>query len=440
MLKLFNTLLKLTDTVLFIKKLIVLFLGILLIQSCVTTKNRALKKELSISLDTDVFDDSFTGFMLYNPKTRDTIYSHNTNKYFTPASNTKIFTLYTSLKLLPDSIPTLKYLIENDTLYIEGTGDPSLLHTYYKDSSSVLFLKQHKNIAFHFNNFKEDTFGPGWAWEDYDWYYSPERSVLPIYGNVTTIFKADSLTVTPDYFKNKVAEILAEKNRAPNTNDFFFEPTREDTLEVPFIVNPLLTKELFERVIQNKISVVHEMPEGNKKTLYSIPSDSLYKRMMHQSDNFIAEQLLILGSTSLSDTLNSAIAREYILENDLSNLAQQPKWVDGSGLSRYNLFSPESIVDVLNRLYTEIPKERLFQLFPAAGVDGTLKDRYKGNPLPYIYAKSGSLGNNYCLSGYLITTSGEILIFSFMNNHFKKPTDEVRMQMQTIFEYIRDTY
>jgi D-alanyl-D-alanine carboxypeptidase/D-alanyl-D-alanine-endopeptidase (penicillin-binding protein 4) len=127
---------------------------------------------------------------------------------------------------------------------------------------------------------------------------------------------------------------------------------------------------------------------------------------------------LLLASSTLSDSLNSAKARRFVLENHLSDLEQPPSWVDGSGLSRYNLFTPESIVHVLYKLYVEIPKERLFQFFPTGGVSGTLEDWYSGNPEPYLFAKTGSLSNNHCLSGYLLTKSGKILIFSFMNNHF----------------------
>ena len=54
--------------------------------------------------------------------------------------------------------------------------------------------------------------------------------------------------------------------------------------------------------------------------------------------------------------------------------------------------------------------------------------------------KPGTLGNNYCLSGYLITSSGKTLIFSFMNNHFMMPNAEVKEQMQAIFEEIRERY
>ncbi len=123
--------------------------------------------------------------------------------------------------------------------------------------------------------------------------------------------------------------------------------------------------------------------------------------MMEVSDNFLAEQLLFLASSTLSDTLNSEKARQFVLKNHLSDLKQPPRWVDGSGLSRYNLFTPESIVHVLHKLYLEIPRERLLQFFPTGGVSGTLEDWYSGDPEPYLYAKTGSLSNNHCLSGYL---------------------------------------
>jgi D-alanyl-D-alanine carboxypeptidase/D-alanyl-D-alanine-endopeptidase (penicillin-binding protein 4) len=182
------------------------------------------------------------------------------------------------------------------------------------------------------------------------------------------------------------------------------------------------------------------MPPGPKTTLKGIEADSLYVRLMHESDNFIAEQLLLLSALQITDTLKTKNAIDYILKTELADLPQQPRWVDGSGLSRYNLFTPKSIVYVLNKLYDEIPTERLFKIFPAGGVNGTLKNWYSNVDKPFIYAKSGSLGNNYCLSGYLLTNSGKVLIFSFMNNHFRNPSSELKQRMHLIFETIRDNY
>jgi D-alanyl-D-alanine carboxypeptidase/D-alanyl-D-alanine-endopeptidase (penicillin-binding protein 4) len=103
------------------------------------------------------------------------------------------------------------------------------------------------------------------------------------------------------------------------------------------------------------------------------------------------------------------------------------------------LFSPKDIVYVLDKLYNEYPKERLFNIFAVGGKTGTLKNSYGGNP-PYIHAKSGTLSNNYCLSGYLITKSGKTLIFSIMNNHFQKENWQVRQKTEELLIYIRDHY
>lgn len=420
-------------------KIVVLLLLTVLITGCSSTKRR-LAKSIDTQINTVENKYQFTGFLVIDATTQDTLYSCNSTKYFTPASNTKIFTLFTALRLLPDRIPTLRYAISKDTLFIQGTGDPSTLHPYLKDSTALHFLKDYTNIALYSNNFRDEKFGPGWAWDDYQYYYSPERSGFPLYGNVLTIENNDTLSIQPDYFKDSILPISYALNRDQKKNHFYFDISKKDTLEIPFIVESSLTRILLERSLQRKIHSTDNMPVENMKVLYGMPADTVYKRMMQVSDNFLAEQLLILASSTLSDTLSSEKARQFVLENHLSEVRQPPRWVDGSGLSRYNLFTPESIVHVLYKLYLEIPKERLLQFFPTGGESGTLEDWYPGNPIPYLYAKTGSLSNNHCLSGYLMTKSGKTLIFSFMNNHFMEHPNEIKKRMQTVFEKLRDNY
>lgn len=410
------------------------------LMGCKTLVNNKLITNIDRHINSHTTNDYFQGLLVYDPIKRDTLYSHNDQKYFTPASNTKIITLYTSLKTLPEKIPALKYIIKNDTLFMEGTGDPTLLHPYFGDSTAIKLAQNHRNIFLHLNNFKESRYGPGWAWEDYDLYFSPERNSIPMYGNVVTITNNDSLMVSPGHFQNQVVPIGYGVNRELYNNTFYFDPKSKDTLESPFIIDSTLTKSLLEKVLRKKVHIVQKMPIGQKQVLYSVSSDSLYKRMMEVSDNFLAEQLLILSSSTLSDTLNSAKARKFILDHYLTELEHPPKWVDGSGLSRYNLFTPGTMVYVLNKMYLEIPRERLFNFFPIGGLTGTLKGRFIGDDGPYIYAKTGSLGNNYCLSGYLLTKSGKTLIFSFMNNHFTKSNSEVIQHMESILKMIRDNY
>ncbi len=418
------------------QKIVFYVLILLILVACSSSRYTILNKKIDTNLNTPFFDNQFVGLLVYDPVKQDTLYNLNGQKYFTPASNTKIFTLYTALKLLPEKIPALKYSIMNDTLFIEGTGDPTLLHPYFKDSTVIRFLHNFSPIVLNVSNYQGEKFGPGWAWEDYDSYYSVERSAFPMYGNLVSISKTDTLKVIPKYFHESVMPINYIKNRDLYKNVFYFQPSRKDTLQVPFIVNDELMLSLLSDILQKEVIPGKISSTVKKSMIYSIPTDTVLKRMMLESDNFIAEQLLILASSALSDTLDGYRAQEYVLKNYLVNLQESPRWVDGSGLSRYNLFSPGSMVHVLTDLYEEMPKERLFNLFPVGGVSGTLKDWENSNNTPYLYAKSGSLGNNYCLSGYLVTKSGKILIFSFMNNHFRNSTSVVKEHMKTILETI----
>lgn len=421
-------------------KFLVLTILFIALGGCAASRDMRFKKKLTSALQIGNFDDHFTGIFVYEPHLKDTLFKNNSGLYFTPASNTKIFTLYASLQLLPDAVPVLKYSIQGDTLYVEGTGNPTTLHPYFKDSTGINFIKEYDPIIYYPHNFQEDHFAPGWAWEDYDGYYSTERTGFPLYGNVLHIEQTDSLIVYPEFFRDSLLSEKSNWNRMLDRNLFYFEEDRIDTLEIPIKNSTQLTKDLLENILGREIQVIDTLPDLQKEILYGIATDSVYRRMMLESDNFLAEQLLIMSTAMLSDTLQSSIAREFVLETYLSELKHPPRWVDGSGLSRYNLFTPESMVYVLNKLYQDIPRERLFTFFPSGGETGTLEDWFAGNPDPYIFAKTGTLGNTYCLSGYMVTKSGKTLIFSFMNNNFKGSSSAIKEQMQPILEQLRDSY
>ncbi|UMB55297.1 D-alanyl-D-alanine carboxypeptidase [Lutibacter sp. A64] len=416
------------------------FLCLALIFILTGCKSVQVSKKISKQLNSSFFENQFVGLLVYNPESNKIVHSYNAEKYFTPASNTKIFTLYTGLHYLPNKVPSFKYTIEKDTLNVIGTGDPTFLHSYFQDSTALKMFNNYEKINLTVNNIEDKKYGPGWAWEDYDAYFSPEKSSFPMYGNVLSINYDTELKTSPEALKDSVYLKPSGFKRAYNSNRFYYQPNPNKTREIPMVIDSLLINNLWNTLLPNKVNITNYSPKKMEHIAYSIETDSLYKRMMHESDNFLAEQILILASSTVSDTLNSNTIRKTILENQLSDLKQQPRWVDGSGLSRYNLFTPTSFVQVLTKLHNEIPKERLFNFFPIGGELGTLKNWYGGNPTPYVYAKSGSFGNNYCLSGYLITKSNKVLIFSFMNNHFKSSTNAVRQEIQTVLELLRDNY
>lgn len=407
------------------------------LSSCITSK-RTVEKELSEHLDTAFYKKQLTGVLIVNTKTKDTIFKSNAEKYFTPASNVKLFTFYSGLKLIPENIPALSYQVLGDTLYVQGTGDPTFLNPNLPDSTAYYFLKKNTPIAINLNNYVGDKFMPGWAWEDYEYYFSPELNPFPAYRNVVEVQRTDSLLVSPNWFKNDVSVIDSRPNRNPTENKFNIHSEFKDTVQIPFITSDSLLIKLLKEELQVSINQTDKVLE-NKKILYGMPTDSIYKQMLWDSDNFTAEQLMLVASSKLSDTLHFKTSRDFILKNHLQNLRQPPRWVDGSGLSRYNLFSPESFVHLLEKIQGEVDKKRLFELLPAWTSDGTVTKPKKDGGY-FIYAKSGSMGNTYNLSGYLRTKKGDILTFSFMNNHFMEPTSEIKNRMYNFLKMVHKKF
>ncbi|AVR44081.1 D-alanyl-D-alanine carboxypeptidase/D-alanyl-D-alanine-endopeptidase [Christiangramia fulva] len=418
----------------------------ILFSSCASQKFRKnIKTELK---EAPEFQHGFVGFALYDPASKKMLVEYNAQKYFTPASNTKLFTFFTGLKMLGDSIPALKYKKISDTLYFKGTGDPSFLNPDLPDSKVYRFLKQNGPLVYVLPNYKETYLGPGWAWDDYNDYYSAERNDFPVYGSLVH-FKFDKTgklqKISPEIFKDSISFLASSEEkplikRALQSNHFDISLKNEEKEKwIPIKYSEKTLMDLLSDTLSKPITVKQEAPEKLDQTLYSIPSDSLYKQMLHVSDNFIAEQILLMVSDKISDSLKTEIAIDYMKKNYLKDLPDEPIWVDGSGLSRYNLFTPRTMVALLEKIKNEMPEEKLYDLLPSGGVSGTLKNYYKAEE-PYIYAKTGSMSNNHSLSGYLITKSGKTFIFSFMNSNFTIPSSSLKKEMAKILEMVRDNF
>ena len=93
---------------------------------------------------------------------------------------------------------------------------------------------------------------------------------------------------------------------------------------------------------------------------------------------------------------------------------------------------------MLEKIHAEIPEEKLFSIMAIGGKAGTVRNMFKNEEKSYIFAKSGSLGGVYNLSGYIITKKGKTLLFSIMNNNFTKPTSQVRKEVEKILMNVRE--
>ena len=428
---------------------------VVLLSSC--SVGKSLQKEVKDSI---VFDQAFTGFTLLDPESGKTLADVNGDHFFTPASNTKIFTLYTCLKVLGDSIPGVIWVKDKSFAGFIPIGDPTFLHPKFQAWQQI-FNDLKSSSFIHVDNWHEDDvspLGPGWAWDDADAGYSAERSSFPIYGNVKRIFAVapDSIDVEPQFWKPKLEKMEGlqynqeipvcqfEDNMILYGSYPPFKTGYEQWLPVRNSVKYWV--DLLEDTLRRKIIHGGEYERIGGLVLpvrYSCPVDTVYRRMMHQSDNFIAEQLLLVVSGKLSGyyILNQDSVIRWMLNSDFADLPQRPRWVDGSGLSRYNLASPRDFSTILLKLWKEQPRERIFSLFPAGGMNGTVADWYKGKDgKPYVFAKSGSMSGVQCLSGYVLTKKGKVLIFSYMNNNFVGSGKPWKLEMERMLQYIHDRY
>ncbi|MEM6696877.1 MAG: D-alanyl-D-alanine carboxypeptidase, partial [Bacteroidota bacterium] len=276
----------------------------------------------------------------------------------------------------------------------------------------------------------------------------------PIYGNHVTFLHekaALNFTVIPSFFQAKVSIDEGLDNHYPrfvrdlDQNQFQCNYAaltgNEYERFVPFRYLDELFVQLLSDTLKREVKLYRNpIQVADIQAFYAeMPSDSIYQLLMQESDNFIAEQLLLTTSNQLFGVQKTKQIIDFIKRTSLRDLPDEPQWVDGSGLSRFNLFTPRSIVKVLDKIYDLMPAERLLNIFPAGGVSGTIEDWYEAEQ-PYVFAKTGTLSNKHCLSGYLLTRSGKILIFSFMNNNYIGSSSPVKQEMQQVLEYIRDNY
>jgi D-alanyl-D-alanine carboxypeptidase/D-alanyl-D-alanine-endopeptidase (penicillin-binding protein 4) len=402
-----------------------------------------------------------TGISVYDPSGSVYLYNHQADKYFIPASNTKLFTLFAGLKYLGDSIVGIRYRETDTALFIVPAGDPTLLHPAYPVQPVIDFLqKARKPVYLTDNNWQDAPLGRGWAWDDYNDGYAAERSPLPVYGNTIrwvqekqkqqqqdAIFDpSPAFYSLPDVdwevrFTTDSGRQRFFVQREKNKNVFHITEGNEKykTQDVPFITDGLVSAAaLLKDTVGSAISVIHDLPVSGLKTLRSRPVDSLFTPMLFHSDNFFAEQVLMMVSNEHLGVMNDARIIDTLLKSDLAGLPQRPVWADGCGLSRNDLFTPQDFVWLLDKMSRDFGLLRMERLLPTGG-EGTLSSYYRRDS-GAIFAKTGTLSGVVALSGFLVTKKDRLLIFSILVNNYSGGATTIRRKVEKLVEAIRAKY
>jgi len=152
-----------------------------------------------------------------------------------------------------------------------------------------------------------------------------------------------------------------------------------------------------------------------------------------RSNNLAAEQVIrtlgaeIGGRPGTWDKGLKAVGR-YLASIGIK--AGSYQMINGSGLYDSNRFSAEQIVTILRAAARDfrISAEFLASL-AVAGTDGTIAHRMGGTLAErYVRAKTGTLANVSCLSGFAGSPGRMPIVFSILVNDVPSPTDARRAQ------------
>jgi D-alanyl-D-alanine carboxypeptidase/D-alanyl-D-alanine-endopeptidase (penicillin-binding protein 4) len=385
------------------------------------------------------------GIAIYNDTKGQWLSKYQSDHYFTPASNTKILATYLGLQFLGDSLPGWKMAENADTLFLMPLGDPSFMHPEFKHQPVVDIIKNtNKQVVIVGNNQDQfEIFGSGWSWADYAEDYQPERSRMPIYGNVVHFYQSNKKleAIKPFYFFKDIVDLgkAEEKNWSRNrTGNRFFttnENNKSKYFQVPFSQEdmPMVKAlDLLNDTLGKKISFQKQstLPATSYKIIKTVATDSLLKIMMLRSDNFYADQIVLMASEQLFGKMDDAALLDSTKKLFFADLPQKMRWADGSGLSRYNLNSPENYIAILQQMHAKFGEARVKNIFEKGG-EGTISAYYKNFP-GTMYAKTGTLGGQVALSGFIYTPKQQKLYFSVLvANHMSPSSTQVRRAVET---------
>jgi serine-type D-Ala-D-Ala carboxypeptidase/endopeptidase (penicillin-binding protein 4) len=327
-------------------------------------------------------------------------------------------------------------------------------------------------------------YGSGWEWEDLTWYYGAEITPLTINDNALDLFvkpgaavgdRAIVTTGPPDpllSIDNRVTTAPKGARRDISVHRGLSADTIriEGSIAVDDrgytggigISHPAL---LFVYLLRSSLAQKGVVVTGKSRVSGEIitPSEALLRRVYFHQEELAALQsppFGIIAAQTLKPSQNlytelilrtlgtlppppplpgapvpipSAVgptseqAGLEVVRAFLKTAGLRPEALvldDASGLSRNDMITAEASVQLLvfmsKHRYADVFREAL----PIAGVDGTLRNRFRGTPAENnVRAKTGSLSSAASLAGYMTTAAGEKLAFAIMVNNYPSGVD-----------------
>lgn len=153
----------------------------------------------------------------------------------------------------------------------------------------------------------------------------------------------------------------------------------------------------------------------------SMPLAEILRVCNKASQNLHAEMLLraVAASRRGQGSFPAALTEWKVFLGEAGVSAQAYSLHDGSGLSRLNLVTPAALGALLVWMWNSPHRQLWLDTLPVAGVDGTLRERFRNTPAAHrLRAKTGLLAHVRALAGYL-DAPGRRLALVILANHFQ---------------------
>jgi D-alanyl-D-alanine carboxypeptidase/D-alanyl-D-alanine-endopeptidase (penicillin-binding protein 4) len=167
----------------------------------------------------------------------------------------------------------------------------------------------------------------------------------------------------------------------------------------------------------------------------SAPLRVLARRLMEVSQNQYSETLIkTMGAQTGDPTFEGGLKAEETVLASWGIPADGAVLRDGSGLSRYDYVTPDTLVQVLSHMYREPAHNGpFFALLNVAGQGGTIAARLKNTPAAgNARGKDGSMAGVRSFCGIVTTTDGETLGFAILANNFAAPGPTVTAAIDAV--------
>jgi D-alanyl-D-alanine carboxypeptidase/D-alanyl-D-alanine-endopeptidase (penicillin-binding protein 4) len=434
------------------------------------------------------FRNANWGVLVVRPPA-DTLYSHNAGKIFMPASNQKLLTSAVALAQLG---PDFRYrttvvgpAISSDgridgNLAVIGRGDPSVSDHMRRNAmlplreiADSLYARGVRRVTGRVvaagDAFSDAVLGFGWSWEDLESGYSAASDELLFNEGISTVVvRAGAAVGDPVRVETRPARtfphviVTARTVGRPMPGDSGRRAgvsVVKDTVSGAMRVSGTLAMSdsssvvvthrdpgaAYVAALREAIEARGIVVEGTDRpvtergdtlaVLVSPPLSEILPALMKPSQNQLAEMLFkTLGLER--GRAGTPLEGRRVVEAQLTAWgAPEGGFVvrDGSGLSRYDYISPETIIRVLDAMRRSPHFDLYFASMPIGGVDGTLRSRMRGTPAENnVRAKTGSVAQSRALSGYVRTADGELLLFSALANNWTTPARDVERALDSI--------